>query len=241
MQAQAYDFVLSAGGSQQLAVVGSSLKLLSSFGKVCVKTDTGAVVTIEPGQGIRNFPFGKLTIIDKSGALNRGLILVADADMIDDRVTGEVSVIDGGRARTLAGTAFIASGFRSADSGLHPVVEIWNPSLVKSVTIKSMMISSSVDTPVAMGFVTAASGGKQGFSISKKAPGNSGVAEVWNDEMSGYPYVKSFHTSNIKAGVSFVVALAEPIVLPPGNGLAVASSSMVIGALLTVSAEVLEE
>lgn len=246
MNAQPYDFTLTASGSQRLDVVGSSFKLLSSTGPIEVKSNTGARLVLQPGQGIRRFEFESLTISNKSGALNVGTILIAgsdgrDAEMIDDRITGEVSVIDGGRARTIAGAAFIASGVRGTPAGLHPVITLWNPSATKTVTVKSLMISSSVDASVAMGFVAVTTGGKQGFSTSKKAPGAAGITEVWNDENAAYPYAIAFHTSYVKAGESFLVSLAEPIVLPPSNGLAVASSSMVVGALMTVSAEVIEE
>ena len=56
------------------------------------------------GQGQRK-EFQRLTVTDKSGAANVVLIIVADDDFIDDRITGEVSVIDGSKARTKTGAA----------------------------------------------------------------------------------------------------------------------------------------
>ena len=54
MQAQSYDFKLTAGGSQRLAVVGTSFKLLSSAGPVQVLANTGARVLrdLYPVQGM---------------------------------------------------------------------------------------------------------------------------------------------------------------------------------------------
>ncbi|MCK6388595.1 MAG: hypothetical protein L6Q65_13475 [Zoogloea sp.] len=94
MQAQTYDYNLTAGGAQVLAVAGSSLKLLTATGLLEVQTDTGARMKLLPGQGLKGFKFERLTLIDRSGVSNKGTILVSDSEMIDDRVNGIVTIAD---------------------------------------------------------------------------------------------------------------------------------------------------
>lgn len=150
MQAQQYDFSLPASGAQQLAVVGSSIKLLSSTGPIQIQTDTGARVTIQAGQGIRNFDFNLITIVDKSGAANVGMILVADADMIDDRVTGEVSVIDGGKSRVISGGSFLGVAFAVGTAADFPKVQLLNPAgSGKRVVINQFVIQGESGAGIA--------------------------------------------------------------------------------------------
>ena len=108
MQGQIYDFMLSAGGSQQLAVVGSSVKLVDSTGPIELRTDTGVRVPLMPGQGFRGIDFGSLTMIDKSAAQNSGKLLVISGEMTDNRIVGEVSVVDGAKSRVLSSKSIFA-------------------------------------------------------------------------------------------------------------------------------------
>jgi len=93
-----YDFTLGAGGSQLISVPGTYFKVLTaSGGTVRVRLDTGESYKLKPGQGAR-LPAGKwfrdLSIIDTSGGANVGTIFVGDSGSIDDRITGDVSIVD---------------------------------------------------------------------------------------------------------------------------------------------------
>src|SRR5207253_5023923 len=92
----------------QLAI-GSYFKVLSATGTFEVTGDAfGQLGALLPGQGLRleEGQFTRLTFRDTSGAPNLLYVLVAGDGFIDDRITGEVSVIDGEKARTLAGGMF---------------------------------------------------------------------------------------------------------------------------------------
>lgn len=230
MQAQPYDFTLTAGGSQKLDVAGTSFKLLSSTGPVQVLANTGARILVNPGQGIRRFEFDSLILLDKSGAANVGQILITGsedgAEMIDDRITGEVSVIDGAMARTLAGTAFWGSVYVPSVAGSIGVCELYNG----ASSAKNMIVERIGIAPVGAGGTFHI-----GF-ISGSVPGNSGNVPM-RSKLSGAGASSSgllYYGSNPGSVFSWIVdlyldvpgrtefiQLPEPMVIRPGLGLCV--------------------
>ncbi|MCL6484930.1 MAG: hypothetical protein I4O49_12305, partial [Janthinobacterium lividum] len=112
-----YDFNLSPGGAQNLDVKGRFFKYRSGTGAIRVRASKGGYVDLLPGQGVRGFDFESLTVADRSGANNVGVLIVGDFDFQDDRIAGTVDVVDGGRTRTLAGIAFGASAYQAAVPG----------------------------------------------------------------------------------------------------------------------------
>ena len=140
-----YDFNLTAGGSQYLPVVGSYFRIISATGDVSVQQDNGATGgPFQPGRGLKNQNFQALTIFDKSGAANKGVIMVAGADFVDDRITGEVSVIDGGKSRTLSGVAYTFGFSAGAHVGGPPFAILYNPAgSGKNLIVKTCSFSAN--------------------------------------------------------------------------------------------------
>jgi len=126
-----YNFTLAANATQNLDVPGDYLKVISATGAIRVRTVEGWMKDLLPGQGVKGLDFQRLILEDRSGAANVGTIAVgigADS-IVDDRVTGDVSVIDtvnqacqyitGG---TTAITAFNAQQLVAPTPGIAPVI-----------------------------------------------------------------------------------------------------------------------
>lgn len=150
-----YDFTLTAGGSMPLLVQGDYMRIMSATGAVEVLTDNYRIGPIMAGQGQAKSPFTRLTITDRSGAANVGYVLVADSDFIDNRINGEVSVIDGEKSRTLAGGMFAAAPFCGAVAANYSNVQLWNPAgSGKNLIVGALDFATPVATSVQV-FMTA--------------------------------------------------------------------------------------
>jgi hypothetical protein len=119
MIGQIYDFALTAGGTQVLEVTGEFVKVISSTGLVRIEADTGARLDALAGQGFRKDNFTRLVLRDRSNAVNVGRLFVAYGDMIDDRVTGDVSIID---AVSASCVSYGAGGFTAIGFSANPVI-----------------------------------------------------------------------------------------------------------------------
>lgn len=86
---KAYDFTLSAGGSQAILAGGEYFRILSSTGALDVTVEgKGTMPDLLAGQAIKGLPFSRLVLRDKSGAPNTGFILVASSEFVDNRMFG---------------------------------------------------------------------------------------------------------------------------------------------------------
>lgn len=84
---QFYDFTLAANASQTILAEGSYYKILTSTGALRIRRDGGSGIgPITAGHGERNAEYKRLTITDLSGAGNSGIIVVADADFVDEQL-----------------------------------------------------------------------------------------------------------------------------------------------------------
>lgn len=81
-----YDLNLAANGSQRLEVNGQFFKYTSGAGKIRVTTNKGAVIDLVQGQGVWGESFSALTVQDRSGSANPGVLLAGSYDFRDDNV-----------------------------------------------------------------------------------------------------------------------------------------------------------
>jgi hypothetical protein len=234
MQGQHYDFTIPAGGAVQLAVCGSTAKILTASGLVQIQTDTGARVLAMPGQGVRNFDFGKITLVDKSGAVNKGFIWIADADMIDDRITGEVSVIDGGKSRVISGSSFLGVGFAVGTAYDVPKVQLLNPAASgKRIVINQFVIQGEsgagmasirrYDTPLTENLTVTNLLSKTGNAWA----GSAQLRRLVDVTDVGSTWAGRFRID--ANGPAVVWKATEPFVLLPGTGCIVTVGTVGIG------------
>lgn len=215
--ARIYDFAMTAGGSFSLNVEGEQVRIMTSAGAVELVTDSYRIGPIQAGQGQGASPFKRLTINDKSGAANKGTILISSADFIDDRISGEVSVIDGSRSRALAGGAFTAHLFAPATAGTFSGVQLWNPAgSGKNIVIEQII---SVCPAYSLGIQLVAvqlAGGIASNTGNKKSGGGlpSALATWVNNSAANITPASTFSLAH-----GTVCKLVNPYVLTPGYGL----------------------
>lgn len=239
-----YPFTIPANGSITLLVSGDYFKIKSATGLLNVTGDRfGTLAGMLPGQGLRDTNFERLTLKDETGAINNGAILISDGTFVDDRITGEVNVIDGGKLRTYSGGAYLASQNLNATATFFAIAQIFNPATSKKNTIlEKLIISSSTGGKILIGRYNSAlaSGGAAASPESNKIHngvestsqiryGISGTALALNTMLLPY----------IAANQSLTYDLKEPIILGPGYGINV--NHTVLNADLTVGFEFYEE
>lgn len=214
-----YDFTLAPNGAQVLEVSGSYFTYKNGTGPIRVTSSGGAVVDLLPGQGMSAVKFDRLTVKDLSGAGNVGAILAGDGAWRDERIAGTVDVVDGGKARTIAGLAFIGYAYCFSGATKYAHVQLFNPQgSGRNLHVGQVGFYSS--TAVAQGIVLGANSTPLDLlerkGANKRIGGAASVAEVRTK-------IDVTHLTN-----SPMAALAkelttlkflEPIMVPPGWGL----------------------
>jgi hypothetical protein len=216
-----YDFNLGPNTSTTMEVAGKFFKYKSGAGVIRVRTSKGGVVDLLPGQGVWNIDYTSLTIADRSGAQNAGVILAGDFDFHDDRITGTVDVVDGGKARTLANMAFMGNMYQPGLASNFSAVELYNPpGSGKNLVIEQIGITSSngaggFGISLLSGILPAQTPGP--FAKSKLTGGADSVARL-------YSCVNAAQQGSGLCGVDVAVKnfkFTEPLVVVPGWGVVV--------------------
>lgn len=109
-----YPFSVALGQNIELAVDGDYLKYAQGVGRLLITLETGETIELLPGQGLRGRAFNRIFVRGLEN-VNSGLLHLGwGSNFVDDRINGEVATIDGDRLRSLAGLAFMGTGFFSA-------------------------------------------------------------------------------------------------------------------------------
>lgn len=184
---------------------------------------SGLRITLQPGQAYKLAP----GIVESSWILtNRlgggtiiGTIVIGKGGLTDNRITGSVEVIDGGRARTQGNAAFYGYSYVAGVASTYAHAQIWNP----VGSLRNMYIEQIY--PYAVGAAA------QGFAIrshvaalpsltmnaqSKNLGGAASLAEMRNTTNA---VVQGNIIGTVLKGSP--LKLTEPILLQPGNGLSV--------------------
>lgn len=155
------------------------------------------------------------------------------------RVQGAVSVIDGGRASTLANQAFVGYVGIVAAAACVPQMQLLNPAgSGKIVTVKQMRGSCSAAGLLRyLNWGTALPEGPYNPS-NKRLSGATSTARTYRNTAAGVASGVSMETISISANQVFQLALQEPIVLEPGNGLIISHDAL--ASTLTAAFEFVE-
>ncbi|MGZ3319657.1 MAG: hypothetical protein ACXU9C_01610 [Xanthobacteraceae bacterium] len=222
-----FDFTLTPNGAQQIDVRGKFFKYISGAGKIRVRTSTGDSIDLLPGQGVWNTDYTSLTVQDRSGIANYGLLLAGDFDFHDDRISGSVEVIDGGRSRTLANQAFEGSTYAPVVAGKYATVQLWNPAgSGKRLVLKRVTGSCNTSAPVGIKLTQTQMATLDGNTPSKLAGGAQSTAQLRYDSVAALPTEKAFAGIGVTAGVSVDRVYQEPILILPGWGLMLWSNGL---------------
>lgn len=225
-ESRRYDFAMSAYGTFILSAVGKRFVIKSATGAVRVKTNTGDDLNgLEGGQGLgSDTQFSRLEITDISGAANSGYIIVSDDAFIDNRITGEVSVIDGEQARTIAQGRFFGSPSITSGAATFAIQQLWNPAASgKQLIITGLNCSTSVAGTMVIFGDTAQRLNLQANYGNGYLGGSAPSAEMRYELSGGIPpYALGLMASfNCQAGGTQSMPLSGPIVVPPSAGLSI--------------------
>ncbi|MGK5023116.1 hypothetical protein, partial [Janthinobacterium sp. LB2P10] len=221
-----YDFNLPPGGALNLDVKGKFFKYRSGTGAIRVRASKGGYVDLLPGQGVRGFDFESLTVADRSGANNVGVLIVGDFDFQDDRIAGTVDVVDGGKARTLSNIAGISGLNCGASAGVYSWAQLWNPvGSAKNMIISGLQVSSSGAGGIVIRSTNAPFATLAGNPVSKLNQNIITAIEVRTATGAAWPG-QGISTILVSAGTNVPVSLKEPIVMQPGFGLAISGGSL---------------
>lgn len=223
--AKIYPVVIPANETLRLAAQGDFFKVLNATGLVEVTGDTfGTIGGLRAGHGLDKTPFTALTLRDLTGAANTVEILVADERFIDDRVTGEVSVIDGGKSRTLAGQVF---GGRFSNSAAAPGNRNWAQWMNPAASTKRMIVSSwsgmGGANGVIVGITTVAFTNLHASNATNKLSG-SAVASVSEKRYQQGVGVPAPFDALVQCANGIRQAEQEPIIIMPGYALAIVNA-----------------
>lgn len=217
-----YDFTLTANSAQVIDVAGKFFKYKSGIGAIRVILDKGSRVDLMPGQGVWGVDFTRLTVQDLSGVGNDGVLLAGSFDFRDDTISGNVSVVDGGKNRTKANQAFfMAAQLGTAPAGQFSYQELWNPAASgKNLIIEQYFLDSSAASRIYSG-VSSARQGNGVLGVASKLAGGALSASL---PFSAIPTIAVpaggtvLATINVAANITQTISLREPIVVPPGWG-----------------------
>lgn len=222
-----FDFTMAGYGSQNIETAGRFVKYVNGTGKIRVRFDKGGYIDLLPGQGCTGLDFSRLTIEDRSGAGNVGVLLAGAFMFQDDRISGTVDVVDGGRLRTLSGQSFLVAGGCLAYAGTYSCWQIWNPpGSGKRVAVGGYSMTGATAGAVSILSASGAAANAGNQSASKLikdtgAPG-SGAALMRYENRANLANVgaeMALDFVNIQASSSYTRTLKEPILLMPGSGL----------------------
>lgn len=176
----------------------------------------------------------------KGEAAITGQVLMGEGEFIDNRITGSVEVIDGGKARTMAGVSYLANQFALAAAGEYPHIQLLNQSSTKRLIVKQIMLSSAVAQQFLLTTWNAALTVAGNAPVNKMQGGPASAGQVFT-QSSGVLIgaAGGMLAPFIGANSSFSVTLTEPIVLNQNNGVLVRSGSP--GSAITVAFEYIEE
>lgn len=179
----------------------------------------GQMANMMAGDYVEGVEFDKVSIVN--GAMAQTVdVQISGGGAGSDRVLGEVSIIDGGRSRTLAGMAFIGTAGVAGVAGQYPHIQLFNP----AASGKNVIVESLVGTVATAGFVQAfghsvALAALVGGAPSKRVGAAASTAELRTLSAAGAVGVGQLLGATLQANSNFEFALAEPVVLVPGTGL----------------------
>jgi len=227
---QAYDINLPVNGARDLDAPGRSFYYYSGSAggadsTITLREDTsGTTIQLKPGQAHRVADDVKRVTRWRiqnyaNAATIVGVVYIGDGQITDNRVTGSVEVIDGGKARTFANQSFIGFGSQGAAAGVNAHLQLWNPvGSGKNLIVERFTVSVDIaQTYFAVNsapITTLLSNPK-----SKLSGVVSSVAEVRTYSIaSPFTPLGGFTAT---PNTSLIYTFAEPFVIQPGKGLVV--------------------
>ncbi|SOZ07292.1 conserved hypothetical protein [Cupriavidus taiwanensis] len=229
---QGYDLNIEVGQAQAIDVAGDRVQFLTAtdpFAVIEVRPNFAqGNIVLKPGQGYRFAEqVTRWIVYNRGGVKLTGNLLIGTGDFFDQRISGDVNVIDGGKSRTLAKQAFIGKGYQALVAAQYAMVQLWNPAgSAKNVILESMLVGSATTQGInimrATG-VVGAGNGSIGAKMLGEAVGSAQIVTGTNAAIIGDGEIGGLF---VQQGASMPYTLREPIILAPGNGLHIKASTL---------------
>lgn len=237
-----YGFRVPAGGLFPLDVHGDNFLIKSSSGQVSVKWQGGFLANLAAGQG-QKVPTGfhRLDLTNSGSVEVYGEILISDENFIDKRITGDVSVIDGEKARSLAAGRFF-TGAELVSVNFN-AVQLWNPSTTHNLIVTSVEVSCNgiSDVGVLPWSAALANDVTASFVTNALIGSPVGLGQIRREGTPGWAFAgaTSIFTCSVQPNVLVPFSMSGPIVVPPAKGLVIAA--VTVGVAIRANLQWFEE
>lgn len=225
MGLQYYDFTLAPNGVREIPCEGTYFRYYSGGAggadeSILIKSDSQGVVTIlRPGQSIKmptNVKTWRIANNKNAGTIT-GIVVCGDGEIQDSNTAGSVSVIDGGKARTLAGVSFGTGIWCGGVAGNMSHTQLWNPPGSGKNLIIGEVVAATDATALGMvlSITNAALSVAYGSGSSKKSGGAASAGLTYTQQnASALGGLGIFYLNHAQIFIP-----KEPIVITPGFGL----------------------
>ena len=227
---QLYDFTIAINGMRQLDAPGNYFYYYAGSAGGADSTITlrgissGLRIILKPGQAYRLAKDAKPEVSwvignSANAATILGSVIVGNGEITDNRITGSVEVIDGGKNRTLGNQAFLMPISNGALAANWSHVQLWNPvASGKNVIVEQIAFSVTDATGAIITIYNATLSNFNQNGTSKKSNGATSSAES-RSQQSAVQYGSNAMFVNSAAQGSCIFKFSEPIILTPGYGL----------------------
>jgi hypothetical protein len=231
---QQYDITVPANAPFRIGAAGRYIKyVLGSNGGgdvsllVTPGMQSGNKITLLPGQAYRvaddqPIPDSWLVANAAGGNAIVGTLVIGNGRIDDNSIAGTVQIVDGGKARTLAGNAFMLNVSQSAVAGNESVVQLWNAvGSGKRLCVESLGVQcTSSAAQIGFGHASVVLGTFVAGGVSKLTGGAVSVAgKGWKAAQATSGATAQLGVMGVAASQTVEKKFSEPVVILPGNGL----------------------
>lgn len=161
-----------------------------------------------------------------------GLVKIGNALIKSQKLQGVVQTIDGGRARSLGGTAFIGNAYAVSSAGNFTYVQLYNkPTSDKNLVVNAMTCIATAQMGFHLRGNTVPLATLQGAGLSKRlGVAGSNVTELraaYSNALSDFSSSGLRLFGGAAGGIPSFIRFTEPIIIPPGLGLLCHTTSTV--------------
>jgi len=237
---QVFDLKIAPGAVRFIDVRAAYIYFLNGSAgggdtTIAFQPESGSeTVYLKPGQAYK-IPTGDrigtrwtMTNVKGEGTII-GQVLMGEGEFTDNRVSGSVEVIDGGKARTLAGVAFSAWVSAPGVAGVRSVVQLQNPAASgKNVVVERIAVASQVSTGFEVRPGLADVGGGFGTAASKLVTNGALVVSsaIFKVGTRAVDTTSTLYLLNAAIGTQAAWRPLEPIVIAPGGILSIVGQSL---------------
>lgn len=216
---------LAGNQAWPLVIAGDFFRIDSADWPVTValykaSREVGRMANVRAGDYVRDIAFDEVRVINGATA-QTVTVQIAGGGVGSDRVIGEVAVIDGGRAVTIANRAFWTAMGLSAAVGNYSHVQIWNPAgSGRALVVKKLGLGSAVAGTVSFGMYGASlTTMSAGPAYSKLSGGANSIVERRSQAAAAVLTTAMHGAMTIQANKTELIQLEEPFYVLPGFGM----------------------